>query len=906
MALRTVGVRLAAEVSGYINNLRTAKAATKDFVSELDRSAKAGKLNAVADRAAHMGLVLVGAFAAVETAAARFEKKMSAVDAATHASSDQLARLSTAAIQAGKDTKYSATQAAGGIEELGKAGISVSNILGGGLTGTLSLAAAGEIEVAEAAETAASALTMFKLKGSDVSHVADLLAAASGKAQGGVRDMSMALDQSGLVASQMGLSIEETIGTLAAFAKAGFLGSDAGTSLKTALLRIAAPSDIAKTEMDRLGISAFDAQGKFVGMAKFAGNLQNALKGMSQEQRMASLNIIFGTDAIRAASIIYDRGEQGVQDWITAVDDSGFAADTARRKTNNLMGDIERLTGSLESMAIESGSGGNKGLRVLVQTLQALVDQFGRLPSGVSGTVVVLAGVAGAALLAGSAFIKVRKTTADVSKELVAMGPAGAKAAAGLQAVTKWGGRAAGVFAALQVVGAVGQAMSSASADADRLARSMKDLGASQQASGELARVFGQDLDRLRTNLSFMREGMGNAEAVADLEALSGVLAALPFSMSRRVEEMKALDSALAQLASGGNAKEAAAWFSRIADEAAKQGISIEQLKAILPAYTQAAADASAAQSGLAASQEQATANAAILEQGLAGLVHQTGSLTKAWERLHGSQVSWAEAQIDVEAAIDALTESLQKNGHALDFDSEKGRENQRAILDVVKSAKDAAQAKYDGTVATQGEAGALRDANQIYNDYIGRLRAALEKQHLTKKQIDDLIAAYASMPSLIATRVTTPGLDSALAKLRELERMARDRRMEIRTGISNRAGGVYEHAATGVLRDPQVFSSVNTGARYAFAEPGTGGEAFIPRYGDWQRAMSILDHAAGWYGARVMPNTSAGPSAPAGPSAADFGRAVKAALHGVAVVMDGHVVGRIDAKRADLLGRGG
>jgi TP901 family phage tail tape measure protein len=114
---------------------------------------------------------------------------MSAVSAATHAPAPRCAKLRAAALQAGKDTQYSATQAADGITQLSKAGVSTANILGGGLKGALSLAAAGQIDVGEAAETAASAMTQFKLSGDQVPHVADLLAAAAGKAQGSVHDM---------------------------------------------------------------------------------------------------------------------------------------------------------------------------------------------------------------------------------------------------------------------------------------------------------------------------------------------------------------------------------------------------------------------------------------------------------------------------------------------------------------------------------------------------------------------------------------------------------------------------------------------------------------------------------------------------------------------------------------------
>ena len=147
----------------------------------------------------------------------------------------------------GADTKFSASEAAGAIEQLAKAGVSTRDILDGGLTGSLNLAAAGSIDVGEAAETAASAMTQFGLSGSDVTHVADLLAAGAGKAQGGVTDLAYALKYAGVPAHALGVSIEETTGVLAEFASAGILGEQAGTTLRSMLLSLSAPTTRAKS-----------------------------------------------------------------------------------------------------------------------------------------------------------------------------------------------------------------------------------------------------------------------------------------------------------------------------------------------------------------------------------------------------------------------------------------------------------------------------------------------------------------------------------------------------------------------------------------------------------------------------------------------------------------------------------
>ena len=171
-----------------------------------------------------------------------FDEAMSAVEAATHESAANMQLLKDAALEAGARTVYSATEAAAAIEELAKAGMSTEDIINGGLNGALDLAASDGIAVADAAATAAAAMTQFGLSGQDAAHIADLLAAGAGKALGSVGDLSQALNQSGLVAAQMGLSLDDTVGALSALAEAGLIGSDAGTSFRQMLLRLANPT----------------------------------------------------------------------------------------------------------------------------------------------------------------------------------------------------------------------------------------------------------------------------------------------------------------------------------------------------------------------------------------------------------------------------------------------------------------------------------------------------------------------------------------------------------------------------------------------------------------------------------------------------------------------------------------
>src|SRR5574343_422437 len=290
----------------------------------------------------------------------------------------QIDSIAEAARTAGTRFGFTATESAAAVEALAKAGVTVSAILGGGLTGALTLAASGNLSVGDAAEIAANAMTQFGLAGEDVTHIADLLSAGANQATGDVSDFAQALKQSGLVAAQFNIPIEETIGTLTSFASAGLLGSDAGTSFRTMLLRLAKPSQEAADTMERLGIATFDANGQFVGIEELAGQLNERLGDLTEEQRNAALATIFGSDAIRAASILYEQGAQGIADWTKKVNQTGFAAKVAEEQQNTLQGSLNRAKAAWEGfvLSIDSGSG------TIARSLRGILTVFADILEG--------------------------------------------------------------------------------------------------------------------------------------------------------------------------------------------------------------------------------------------------------------------------------------------------------------------------------------------------------------------------------------------------------------------------------------------------------------------------------------------------------------------------------------------
>ena len=132
--------------------------------------------------------------------------------------------------------------------------------------------------------------------------------------------------------------------------------------------------------MDAMGFSAYDADGNFKGLTAVAGDLREGLSTMTVEQQNATLKTIFGSDAVRAASIIYQQGADGIQGWIDKTNDSGYAAETASLKLDNLSGDLEALGGSLETLFINGGDGTQGFLRGPVQGLTEFINLLSSVP----------------------------------------------------------------------------------------------------------------------------------------------------------------------------------------------------------------------------------------------------------------------------------------------------------------------------------------------------------------------------------------------------------------------------------------------------------------------------------------------------------------------------------------------
>jgi TP901 family phage tail tape measure protein len=676
MSERGVVVRLRAEVGEYRRAMAEAAKATEGVATAAktaaEGSAKGAKsneqhINTLANQAGLLGLAMTAAAATSVNAFADFDQAMSAVAATGDDARGSIEALRDAAVEAGARTAFSATEAAAGVENLAKAGVSAADILAGGLDGSLDLAAAGGLDVAEAAGIASVALTQFGLRGSDVAHVADLLAAGAGKAMGDVTDLGAALRQSGLVASQVGLSIEETTGALAAFASAGLLGSDAGTSLKSMLQRLTPQSAEAQRQFDELGISAYDAQGNFVGLEAFAGQLQDRMRDLTPEARNAALSVMFGSDAVRAASVLYNEGAAGIAEWTAAVDDSGYAAETAATRLDNLRGDVDALGGALESAMIGLGAGANGPLRDLVQGATDVVNAFAELPEPVQNATLALLGGGGLVLLGVAGLGKLAVGVNDAKVAMQALGLS-----------AKTAGLAVAGLGTVLAVGAVG-VTTWASAQAEARGRVEELAGTLDELSGALTENSRTWVaNALAAEQSFGVFGVGNMQSMLDIAEKYGV------SIDTITAAYEGNREAIEKAQAAAREYEAANPWSVVAEAEVlrfnqnldDQAVRLEKARDLTEGKNRVDEVASGAQRD--AADAYAGTTAAIDAQ-----VGSLEQLVKTAMDAAGIVSSEMEAQAAFEAAIDAATAAVAENGATLDLNTAAGRANQAALLDL-------------------------------------------------------------------------------------------------------------------------------------------------------------------------------------------------------------------------------
>ncbi|MDC7288543.1 phage tail tape measure protein [Blautia schinkii] len=397
---------LAVEIAGKVaGSFGKSISTVNKSLSGLGKIAGAGAKLATAGFAA-AGAAIAGVAAASVNVGKEFEAQMSTVQAISGATGEEFAAMEAKAKEMGATTQFSATEAGEAMEYMAMAGWKSGDMIDG-IGGIMNLAAASGEDLATTSDIVTDALTAFGMTASESGKFADILAAASSNANTNVSMMGESFKYVAPLAGTLGYSAEDVSVALGLMANAGIKGSQAGTSLKTALANLASPTGKQAAAMADLGISLTDSSGEMLSMRDVMTNLRESFSGLDESQQAAAASTIFGKEAMSGMLAIINASEDDWNKLTTAIDNSsGAAADMAAIRLDNLEGDVTILKSGLEGLGIEIYEEMNAPLREVTQAGTDMISQLNAAfqEGGFSGMVGALGDVLSQAVVMVSGF----------------------------------------------------------------------------------------------------------------------------------------------------------------------------------------------------------------------------------------------------------------------------------------------------------------------------------------------------------------------------------------------------------------------------------------------------------------------------------------------------------------------
>ncbi len=343
-----------------------------------------GKLNSIAKAGAKgFGIAVAGVATAVgglSIAAIKvgmgFEEGMSKVQAISGATGEEIKLLTDKAKEMGAKTKFSAGESAQAFQYMAMAGWKTGDMLNG-IDGIMNLAAASGEDLALVSDIVTDALTAFGMSAKDSAQFADLLASAASNSNTNVSMLGESFKYVAPVAGALGHSAKDTAFALGLMANAGIKGSQSGTALRASLTNLAHPSKQMAEEMDRLGISLVDSNGKVKEGKALYDELRQKFSGLTDAQKTQSAATIFGKEAMSGMLSIINASEGDYNNLYNSLTNSAGAAENmAKTMQNNLAGSIEQLGGGLETLGLTAYDKFKEPMKDAIDTATEAVDSL--------------------------------------------------------------------------------------------------------------------------------------------------------------------------------------------------------------------------------------------------------------------------------------------------------------------------------------------------------------------------------------------------------------------------------------------------------------------------------------------------------------------------------------------------
>lgn len=365
----------------------------------------ANSMRSVGTRIAGIGIAAAAPLAIAARQSAAFDDALRSVTASTGATAAQIDQVRAAAMAMSKDMGMGPTAITQAFLELLKAGMPLEQVLGGAGKAATQFARVGEMAVGEAAVVMADAMKVF---GVEAEVAANTISAAADASSTDIHNLSIAFSQVSAVAGLANQSIQDTATALAIMANAGVKGSDAGTSLKTMLMRLMAPSEEAGRALAAIGLSTESfrgADGQILPLVEVIGVLQRALSGVDQMAQDNIFRDVFGQDAIRAAAILTQTGTEGFAKMRASMSESLTVGEKYSTLMGGLTGATVAASAGFERLAIAVGDQLSGAFASFLQFAGRAAGLLGEFVAANGETAATYAKVAAAVAIAGTAIV---------------------------------------------------------------------------------------------------------------------------------------------------------------------------------------------------------------------------------------------------------------------------------------------------------------------------------------------------------------------------------------------------------------------------------------------------------------------------------------------------------------------
>lgn len=344
-------VTLAIKDTAYKQGLKDAEGNASSSTSKIGGAFKT--VGKVAKTAMAAGSAAAVAFTKTSIdSGMNFDTAMSQVAATMGTTVDKIGNVKAKAEEMGRTTKYTATEAAEGMNILAQAGLSADEQISG-IGTVLNLASAGAMSLEESASYTAGAVKGFGDSMGNASYYANLMAKGATLANTNVRGLGEAFSGSAATAKNYGQSADSVTLSLLRLAEQNVTGSEASTALNRAMADLYTPTDNASKALDQLGVSAYKSNGEAKDFNDLVDELNGSLQGMTAEQKNNALATIFTTQGLQAFNKMTASSDATVQKfWKGIQDSSGSAAQQAATQLDNLKGDITLLSSATEGLEL--------------------------------------------------------------------------------------------------------------------------------------------------------------------------------------------------------------------------------------------------------------------------------------------------------------------------------------------------------------------------------------------------------------------------------------------------------------------------------------------------------------------------------------------------------------------------